>query len=344
MKQPPSNVSYCLVVGTVVFVWLAIASTTNVFSQEVARKSFIQDAIEATQPRMVKVYGAGAGRVEGFATGILISNDGKILTSQGVFLDGRQVKVVLANGAQYQATILRRDRVAQLSLLKIQAKTPDYFELSSEPVGEKGDWVVALCNAFKVADKDEPVSVTLGIISLRTTMEARLTKRDVAYQGELVLIDAITSNPGAAGGAVVTPDGKLVGIVGKIINSSETNTRLNYAVPSSVLAKFVEGNTDPIVAAQPVEVTQQVDLGVVLFKFGGRSNPAYIDRVVRGSPAAKSKLKTDDMIVSIDGNKIGNVKDYARILETLRPEEEVLMIVKRGVEMVRIHITPRVKK
>lgn len=328
----------------ILLVLIATAWTTNVYSQDAERVSFIQNTIDATQPKMVKVYGAGAGRVEGFATGILISNDGKILTSQGVFLDGRQVKVVLADGAEHQATIMKRDRVAQLAILKIQADTPDYFELSSESVGEKGDWVVVLCNAFKVADKDEPVSATLGIISLRTTMEARLTKRDVAYQGELVLIDAITSNPGAAGGAVLTADGKLVGVVGKIINSSETNTRLNYAVPTSVLAKFVEGKTDSIVDAKPVESKQQVDLGVVLFKFGGRRNPAYIDRVVRGSPASEAKLKTDDMIVSIAGNKIGSVKDYANVIETLRPKEEVLMIVKRGVEMVRIRITPRAKK
>lgn len=334
----------CRVALTVLLALMISSLATHAFSQDAdVQTSFIQQTIEATQPKMVKVYGAGAGRVEGFATGILISGDGKILTSQGVFLDGRQVKVVLANGAEYQATIMKRDRVYQLALLKIQAETPDHFELSAEPVGEKGDWVVALCNAFKVADKDEPVSATLGIISLRTTMEARLTKRDVAYLGELVLIDAITSNPGSAGGAVVTADGRLVGLVGKIINSSETNTRLNYAVPSSVLAKFVEGKTDAIVATKPVEVSQKADIGVVLFKFGGRRNPAYIDRIIRGSPAAKSKLKTDDMIISIGGNKIGTVKDYANVLETLRPDEEVLMIVKRGVEMVRIRITPRAK-
>ncbi len=343
MKQPELSLIY-RTLWVIVFAWSSTACTSNAHSQDPGPNSFIQDVIDAAQPKMVKVYGAGAGRVEGFATGILVSDDGKILTSQGVFLDGRQVKVVLADGTQYQATILKRDRVSQVSLLKIQAETPDYFELLSEPVGEKGDWVVALCNSFKVADKDEPVSATLGIISLRTTMEARLTKRDVAYQGELVLIDAITSNPGAAGGAVLTADGQLVGIVGKIINSSETNTRLNYAVPNSVLARFLQGKPDPIVASQPVEVVQQADLGVVLFQFGGRSNPAYVDRVVRGSPAAEAKLKTDDMIVSIDGNKIGSVRDYARVLETLRPDEEVLMIVKRGVEMVRIRITPRAKK
>ena len=322
---------------------LIVFSTAGACSQETERSSFVQKTIDAAQPKMVKVYGAGAGRVEGFATGILVSGDGKILTSQGVFLDGKQVKVVLANGAEYLATILKRDRVHQLAILKIQADTPDYFEITPEPVGEKGDWVVALCNAFKVADKDEPVSATLGIISLRTTMEARRTKRDVAYRGELVLIDAITSNPGAAGGAVLTTDGKLVGVVGKIINSSETNTRLNYAVPSTVLWNFIEGKTDPVAAAKQTESIQKADLGVVLFKFGGRSNPAYVDRVVRGSPAAQAKLKADDMIISIDGNKIGSVRDYHDVLDTLRPEEEVLVIVKRGVEMVRIRITPRAR-
>lgn len=323
---------------------LSIVTTSQGVGQTDARTSFIQQTIDAAQPKMVKVYGAGAGRVEGFATGILVSDDGEILTSQGVFLDGRQVKVVLADGQEFVATIMKRNRVHQLSLLKIQASTPDFFELSPDPVGEVGDWVIAICNAFKVADKDEPISATLGVISLRTTMKAQLTKRDVAYDGPLVLIDAITSNPGAAGGAVLTAEGQLVGIVGKIINSSDTNTRLNYAVPSSVLADFVAGKLIPEFTTQAKTEGGKADLGLVLFKFGGRNNPAYIDRVIRGSPAAKAKLRADDMIVSIGGDKVGNVRDYARVLDALRPGEEVLMIVKRGVEMVRVRITPQTKK
>ena len=315
-----------------------------VCAQKKDQPSFVDQAISDSQPKMVKVFGASAGKVEGFATGILISKDGMILSSQGVFLDGRQVKVVLADGVEHFATILKRDRETQLSLLKIQADTPSFFELSEESIGEKGDWVIALSNAFKVADKDEPVSAMLGVISLRTTIEARLTKRDVAYRGELVLIDAITSNPGASGGAVVTPHGELVGIVGKIINSSETNTRLNYAVPNSVLYKFVAGKASVPSESQPATEQQEVEFGVILFKLGGRNNPAYVDRVVRGSPAAKAKLKSDDMIVSIAGKKIGNLKDYAEALKSLRPEEEVLMMVKRGVEIMRVRITPRLKR
>jgi len=323
---------------------LQITGNQLAVAQQKSQSSFVNRAISKSQPKMAKVFGASAGKVEGFATGIIVSKDGLILSSQGVFLDGRQVKVVLADGAEHIATILKRDRETQLSLLKIQADTPNFFELSAESVGEKGDWVIALSNAFKVADKDEPVSAMLGVISLRTTMEARLTKRDVAYRGELILIDAITSNPGASGGAVVTPDGKLVGIVGKIINSSETNTRLNYAVPSPVLKAFVDGKASVTSDVKPVMERQDVEFGIVLFKLGGRNNPAYIDRVVRGSPAAQAKLKSDDMIVSIAGEKIGNLKDYAESLKSLRPEEEVLMIVKRGVEMVRVRIAPRLKK
>jgi serine protease Do len=313
-------------------------------AQDDQEPGFIQQAINAAQPKMVKVYGAGAGRVEGFATGVLVSNDGMVLTSQGVILDGKQVKVVLSDGSTHSAAILKRDRETQLALLKIEAETPDFFSLSKQPVGEKGDWVVALSNAFKVADKEEPLSATLGIISLRTTMEARLTRRDVAYNGELVLVDAITSNPGAAGGAVITADGQLVGMIGKLINSSETNTRLNYAVPASVMANFIEEKVDSVVVEAPVEAHQKADLGIVLFKFGGRRNPAYVDRVVVGSPAAAAELQSDDMIVSIAGSKIGSVKDYEQALETLRPDEEVLMMVKRGVEVLRIRITPRVQK
>lgn len=303
---------------------------------------WIQSIIDQAQPRMVKVFGAGAGRVEGFATGLIVSNDGQILTTQGVFLDGQQVRVVLADGSSHVASILRRNRTAHLALLKIQKETPDYFEVPDQPVGQQGDWVVAVCNAFKVADKDEPISATLGVISLRTQMEARLNKRDVAYAGELILIDAITSNPGAAGGALLTSDGRLAGMVGKIINSSETNTRLNYAVPSQLLSQFLAGQ--PLAEQTPGAAPGNADLGILLFKLGGRSNPAYVDRVLRGSPAAAGGLQTDDMIVSIDGQKIGSVQDYEAALDQLTPGTEVLVIVKRGSELVRARMTPRAKE
>ena len=329
---------------TVCLTLVAIAAVP-LHAQEFRKGGFLEKVIGSAQPKMVKVFGAGAGRVDGFSTGFIVSKDGKVLTAQGVILDGKRVRVVTADGTSHIATVLKRDRVRQVALLQIQTATPNYFELTNDPVGEKGDWIVALSNAFKVADKEEPLSATLGVVSLRTELEARLTKRDVAYKGELVLIDAIVSNPGAAGGAVLNIEGKLVGMIGKVINSSETNTRLNYAVPNTFLADFVaDKQTDQVVDTTAAPVVGQADLGIVLFKLGGRSNPAYIDRVKRGSPAADANLQTDDMIVAIAGEKIGSVKEYINKIDTLRPDEEILIIVKRGLEIVRARITPRLKK
>ena len=299
-------------------------------------------ALNLVQPKMVKVYGASAGRVEGYATGIMISENGQILTTQGVFLDGNQIRVVTPDGVSHSASIMKRDRQHQLALLQISAQTPNYFDIKPENVGRKGDWVIAVCNAFKVADKQESLSATLGIISLRTSIEARLNERDVAYKGDLILIDQITSNPGAAGGAVITIDGDLVGMIGKIINSSDTNTRLNYAIPNSILASFLADEPVKIVEAQP-QATQTVELGIKIFSHGGRNSPAYIDRVKRGSPAHKAKLKPDDLLISIAGEKIGNIRDYQAALKTLRPDEEAIVVVKRGATLMRVTIVPAAK-
>ena len=301
-----------------------------------------QDVIDDAQGRMVKVYGAGAGRVNSYATGIIVSDDGKIVTMQGVFLDGEQVRVALPSGETVEASILRRNRTLQLALLQIPKATPKYFELSDKPVGEKGDWVVALSNAFMVAEKEEPMSANLGVISLRTTIEARLSPRDVAYQGKLVLIDAITSNPGAGGGAVVNADAQLVGMIGKVINSTKTNTRLNYAVPASVLKEFVAGTL--VATSDRKTSTEKADLGIRLFALGGRRAPAYIDKIISRSPAAVAGLRPDDLVISLAGKKIGTIRDYQKVLDELQPDQEVVIVVKRRDELLRLGVKTIKKK
>ena len=326
-----------------VLLGLVVASTwmTCVTTQAQNLNGAFEEAIASSQKRTVKIYGATAGRVDGYSSGIIVSPDGLIVTMQGVYLDGQNTRVVMEDGTEHQARVLRRHRSLQLALLKIDHETPDYFELTDKPVGNKGDWVVTLSNAFKVADGVEPMSVNLGIISLRTTIEARVSPRDVAYKGSLVLIDAITSNPGAGGGAVVTIDGQLVGSIGRVINSTETNTRLNYAVPNDVLKAFSEGNLDETSESVAVEDenTKPADFGIRPFRLGGRTSPAYIDRVVRGTPAAEVGLRPDDLVISINGVKISTVRHYDAQMKTLKPGQEVIVIVKRKRDLLRIPMT-----
>lgn len=290
-------------------------------------------AAEFARPRCVKIYGAGLGREHGYATGVLVSEAGHILTAQGIYLAGSRIRVVTADGRMHQAKVVRRDEGLQVALLKIDAETPDYFQIPDQPVVEVGDWVVAVSNAFNVADaEEEPLSVMLGVTSLRGKLETKKRALDFDVATEVLLVDAIVSNPGAPGGAVVTPDGRFAGMVGKILSAQSTNTRLNYAIPNDLLAAFLAGESfDP--DNQPQGQPGQAYLGINIFKLSGRKAPAYVDRIDRNSPAAKAGLKKDDLILQINDQWIRSVEDYEDMLDELRPGQKLEITLKRGREV-----------
>ncbi len=300
-------------------------------------------AVEHAQARTVKIFGAGIGRSPGYATGLIVSPQGEILTTQGVFLAGDNLRVTLADGTTHPAQVIRRSQKLLVALLKIDTITQEHFELDQQPVARKGDWVLGVSNAFKVADGSEPLSVNIGVLSLRTRLDARRGYHDFPFDGDVYLIDAITSNPGASGGAVVNAEGKLVGMIGRVIESRATNTRLNYAIPADLLKAFVEDKEEqPAVASvDPMPMPgAKAELGIRLFALGGRKSPAYIDRIVPGSPAAQAGLKTDDLVLSIDGQVVRDGGDYRRIVETLRPGSEVVLEVKRKNDLLSVKLTP----
>ena len=300
-------------------------------------------AIAAAQKRTVKIYGAGIGRSPGYATGIIVSPDGDVLTAQGVFLSGGNVRATLHDGSVHPVRVARRSQTLQAALLKLDLKTPDYFELTEKPPAEQGDWVLAVSNAFKVAEGPEPLSVNVGVLSLRTKLDARRGYQDFPYEGDVCLIDAITSNPGAAGGAVINADGALIGMIGRVIEGKATNTRLNYAVPADLLKKFVAGEESTPLASVP-QPSAKAELGIRLFVLGGRNAPAYVDRILPGSSAAAAGLKTDDLIVSIAGQVVRDASDFRRIADSLRAGEQIVVEVKRKDQLLSVRITPGAAK
>jgi len=256
-----------------------------------------------------------------------------------VFLGADNLRVTMADGQTHSATVIRRSNELQAALLQMDAATPEFFDLSKPLTVAPGEWVLAVSNAFKVADGNERLSANIGVLSMRTPINARRGLLDFPYQAEAYLYDAITSNPGAEGGAVVTADGQLMGMIGRVIESKSSGTRLNYAVPVDVMAKFVHGELAPTSAATS-NATTKADLGLRLFSLGGRRGPAYIDRISPGGPAAAAGLKTDDLIVSIDGQIVRDASDFRRIVEALPVGVEVQVEVKRKNELLSVRITP----
>ena len=300
-------------------------------------------AVAIAQERCVKIYGAGTNKAAGYATGLIVSPNGHILTAQGIYLSSPRLRVTLPDGTTHDAQIARRNRKLESALLKIETDTPDFFTLPEKPNVQKGDWVLSVSNLFKVADGAEQMSVNLGIVSLRSAVEGRHRKADLAYEGDVLLVDAITSNPGASGGALVDVEGNLVGMIGKLMMSSRSRARLNYAVPADLLADFVAGKTTDVTGDKP-DPDAKPSLGIRLFAFAGKRAPAYIDRVIAGSPAAKAGLKKDDLILAISGEVIRNTRDYKNAFKKLRPGTQTTIVVKRKLEIFRVDLTPVAKK
>jgi serine protease Do len=327
---------------------IAGASGGEDSDEPVSIGNIFKDAIDFAQKRCVKIYGAGIAMEHGYATGIIVSPDGLILTAQGIIVASPSLKVVFPDGrivagqtpeGKPRVEIIRRSEALQSVILKVDAHTSDFFDLPDRPIVQKDDWVVAVGNWFKVAEGTEKLSAILGVVSLRAALDTKRRMQDVNLDCEVLLVDAITANPGAPGGALMTADGRLAGMIGKIVESKATNTRINYAIPADLLKAFIEGREPVPVPIHPAGEVPGA-LGIKLFLLAGKQNPAFIDSVVPDSPADKAGLKKDDMVLRVGAEYVRNCKEYLEQAAKLKAGVAVTIIVKRKDEVLQLQLTP----
>src|SRR3954447_26282210 len=226
------------------------------------------------QPKVVKIYGAGGVRgLEHYQSGILISDKGHVLTVSSYVLDSDEITVVLDDGRRYTAQQLAADPLTEIAVLKFDAAGEDipHFDLSSSIAVEPGTRVLALSNLFGIAAGDEPVSILHGVVSAIAPLEARRGAFTTNYHGNVYVVDASANNPGAAGGALTDSQGHLLGMLGKELRSTLTDTWLSYALPVRAFAPTVEdilaGRFTPAElkeAERPTSPLSLAVLGIVL--------------------------------------------------------------------------------
>jgi serine protease Do len=305
-----------------------------------------QDVIDSVQQRMVKLYGAGGLKnLAGYGTGFLVSPDGHIVTTWSHLLDADTVAVVLADGRRFFGRMIGTDSKKDLAVLKIEATSLPYFDLNQAVSAGPGTLVLAFSNMFKVAVGDEPVSVMHGIISARTDLSARRGRYRVPYSGPVYVLDAVTNNPGAAGGVLTTYDGKLLALLGREVRSDESNTWLNYAIPISELRQSVEDiisgkfiRNDPLAATSRSQGPgfKPIDFGLVLVPDVVYRTPAYVETVVENSPAAKQGLRPDDLIIFANGELVPSIRGLETVLNNLVPGDDLQLVVRRDTELVSV--------
>ncbi|MGB9624888.1 MAG: S1C family serine protease, partial [Phycisphaerae bacterium] len=317
-------------------------------------------AIAVASPAVVKLYGVGAGAEHGYGSGVLISRDGRVVTTSSLLLESQNIRAVASDGRLYRAEVQYRDSLRQLALLRLHADpepdagppptdeqaTPRFtpLRLGSSKTLRPGDWVLALGNPFKVAEGEELVSAMRGVFSVRAPLDARHRVQDFPYRGEVLIVDAVTGNPGSSGGALVDLNGNWVGLIGKALWSNLTNTRLNYAIPVEEVAAFLNdattgGPAEPVAATGPRPKGYH---GIRLFPLAYRHGLPFVDGVDLGSPADRAGVRKEDLILSVNGVPIAGTRAFQRACDALAAGDDLALVVKRG-EML-LTITMKLEK
>ncbi len=182
---------------------------------------------------------------------------------------------------------------------------------------------------------------------------------DATYTGHVYVVDAITNNPGAAGGPLTTRKGELLGLIGKELRNELTNTWINYAVPIGAKAKVRLAADDKEIEVSALDLLElkkdynkkvkQIDpkdrnkgkggyLGVVLMPNVVERTPPYVDDVIPGTPAYKAGFKPDDLIVYVDGLPAPSIDIYTALMAGYGPGSDIRIEVRRGDKLVTIPV------
>ena len=272
----------------------------------------IADVVETVKPAVTSITVEAITRGlffdfsdEGAGTGIIVRPDGFILTNFHVVQNSEQIMVILSTGETHDATVVGRDRVSDLAVIKIDAEDLPTITFGKSDDLKVGDWVVALGNVQAL--KGGP-TVTLGIVSaLGRTVN---TERGAQY--DMIQTDAAI-NDGNSGGPLVNLDGEVIGINTAILRQAQG---VGFAVSSAVATPIINSLIEhgrvvrPLIGLTGMDVTPAAATRLNLDVTEG----IIVTRMSRDGPAYKAGIRVGDVIAKIDGIP---TPDMARFLTLL---------------------------
>jgi Do/DeqQ family serine protease len=274
----------------------------------------------------------------GFGSGVIISNDGYIVTNNHVIDKADVISVKLNDGREFKGRIIGTDPSTDLALVKIEGE-----DLPIIPVGDSdrlkiGEWVLAVGNPFNMAS-----TVTAGIVS------AKARSLGVYNNGveSFIQTDAAI-NQGNSGGALVNAQGELVGINSGLYSPTGAYSGSGFAIPTSIMTKVIAdlkqyGTVQRAmlgIKGTPIDDEQQLmdDKTKEQVKELGASEGVWIREVVEGGSAA-GVLQENDVIIGIDGKRVKNFAGLQEALALHRPGDKVTVKVIRDKKEQTLELT-----
>lgn len=300
-----------------------------------------------SEARCVKLYGAGGLGLDAYQSGFFISGEGHILTVWSTVLDVAQIVVVTSDGQRLMAEVLGIDPNLEIAVLKTDQPTAEFFSLVDSAQPSVGERVLAISNLFGIAAGGERSSAQKGVVMTITELKARRGNFSSVYQGPAMIIDAMTNNPGAAGGALINLDGQLLGILGKELRDTNANIWINYAVPvaqlKSSVTSILEGKTiaKSLAGRRPADRPLKLnDIGLGLIPNLLSRTPAYVDLVEPQSRAAAAGLQIDDLILFLNSQRIVSQTALLEELKYIDRADRIQLMIQRGNELKEVIVSP----
>ena len=287
-----------------------------------------------SNPILEYFYGQRGGQQQeqiGTGSGVIISEDGYIVTNNHVIKDATELEVTLNNNKSYKAKLIGTDSKMDIALLKISTdeKLP-YSTFADSDQVKVGEWVLAVGNPYNLNS-----TVTAGIVSAK----ARNLDNRNGIQS-FIQTDAAV-NPGNSGGALVNTRGELIGINTMISSPTGSYAGYSFAVPSNITRKIIEdimefgGVQRGILGVEGAELNSRASK-----EFGINDTEGfYINKITKNSGAEKAGLKSGDIIKKLDNQKISSFAELTGYINTKRPNDKVQVTFVRDGETKTASVT-----
>lgn len=274
---------------------------------------------------------------QGFGSGVILSEDGYIVTNNHVVEDAQKIRVILNDRREFDARLVGTDPSTDLALLKIDQDDLPYLTYGNSENLQLGEWVLAVGNPFNLTS-----TVTAGIISARAR---NLGINQDTYSIESFIQTDAAVNPGNSGGALVNQQGNLVGINAAIASRTGSYSGYSFAIPVTIVKKVVEDLKEygevqrALLGVNISDVTAESADELNLDKVEG----VHVRAVTENGAAKEAGIKTDDVIISVDGEKVKTSAELQEKVSQYRPGDDVDVVVLRDNEKKQFTVTLRNK-
>ncbi|MBE6190580.1 MAG: PDZ domain-containing protein [Rikenellaceae bacterium] len=277
-------------------------------------------------------------------SGVIISEDGYIVTNNHVVDGATKLRVKLNDGRTYDAELIGKDSATDIALLKIDEESLPTLPFGSSDNLRLGEWVLAIGSPYNLQS-----TITAGIVSAKARSLGALSNDPNDFSIESFIQTDAAVNPGNSGGALVNTRGELVGINTLIQSQTGSYIGYSFAVPEAIVKKVV-------VDLKQYGVVQRALLGIGfqvidqnfidhmgeetgIKEIGG----IYVGSVEEGGAASEAGIRKGDIITHIDGIAVNDAATLRERIARHSPNDQVKISVKRADKVKLFEVTLRNK-